>query len=282
MNNNRRSFLRNASLATGLLLIQKPLTAIASVAENARMVPGNSNALLIRHTNDLCGVLRQRAYEGMPGLLVDAGNFLDDAQSREQQLLMVKAMNNAGYQVATIGNRELAKGTAHLAALAAQMQFALVNCNYQFADAALKKQVQTYHIVYAGPYKVGITGVGPMLKNVSGVKYLPPVEAASRVAKQLKEVHDCDFVICLSHLGFEQPGAIADNQTMAIASSHIDFVIGGHQDKMITTTIVYRNTTGNEVYLSQAGTNGIMTGEMKLLYNDERRCVGIEPRSIMS
>ncbi|WP_160714009.1 hypothetical protein [Chitinophaga solisilvae] len=282
MNIHRRSFLRNASLATGLLLIEKPLRAAAGLAENAQIISGSSNALIIRHTNDLHGILRSRLYENGAGLLLDAGDFLDDNHSVAQQRATIQAMNQAGYHAATIGNRELSNGQEQLAALLPDMKFPLVNCNYRFTNATLTQHVRPYVIVYAGPYKVGITGAGPELKEVKGVTCLPAVETANQTARHLKTVMGCDFVICLSHLGFVQKGDVADNKTMATASSHINFVIGGHQDTLIPSTMVYRNELHQEVYLSQAGKDGRAMGQLTFHYNDERQAIGIAPHIILS
>ncbi|MDR6570706.1 metallophosphoesterase [Chitinophaga ginsengisegetis] len=282
MNKERRSFLRNTSLVTGLLLLQNPLRALTSVSENATYLPGNNRELLIWHTNDLHGQPAGHRQEGEQGVFVDAGDFTCGTDNVNACMEMIRAMNKAGYHAATIGNRELANGQAALAALIPHMQFALVNCNYRFTDQSLARQVVRHKIVYAGSLKIGITGVGPQLAGTPGVTYLPPVEAADAVAATLKKEHNCHVVICLSHLGFQQPGETADNCDMATKSTHIDFVIGGHQQKMITTTAVFRNVAGNEVYLSQAGWNGMMTGKMKMLFNEHRQGCGIQPGYLMS
>ncbi|MEZ2443206.1 metallophosphoesterase [Chitinophaga sp. RCC_12] len=282
MNKERRSFLRNTSLVTGLLLLQNPLRALTSTSENATYLPGDNRELLIWHTNDLHGQLAGHRPAGDQGVFLDAGDFTSGTDNVNACMEIIKAMNKAGYHAATIGNRELANGQAALAALIPHMQFALVNCNYRFTDPSLARQVVRHKIVYAGSLKVGITGVGPQLPDVPGVTFLPPVAAADEVAAKLKKEHGCHVVICLSHLGFKQPGETADNADMATRSTHIDFVIGGHQQKMITTTSVLRNMAGNEVYLSQAGWNGMMTGKMKMFFNEDRQGCGIQPGSLMS
>lgn len=277
MNQERRNFLRNTSLLTGLLLIPKSLKSLSRPTENAIYIPGNNREIMIWHTNDLHGRFVHHRTAGDQGLLLDAGDFIDDGINVEAHMEMVRAMNKAGYHAATIGNRELANGQAALAALIPQMQFALVNCNYQFSDKSLARQVVRHKIVYAGTLKVGITGVGPQLPADSGVTYLPPVATADAVAANLKKEHGCHVVICLSHLGFQQPDAIADNCNMATDSAHIDYVIGGHQRKMLRSAAVLRNTLGHEVYLSHAGWNGMMTGKMKMMFDENQQGCGVQP-----
>ncbi|NML39930.1 hypothetical protein HHL17_22205 [Chitinophaga sp. G-6-1-13] len=282
MNNNRRAFLRNTSLATGLLLLQQPFRSLAATAGNATYLPGNNRELMIWHTNDMHGQIVNLRPSGDQGMLLDAGDFLDDTANVNGHRETIDAMNRAGYHAATIGNRELAGGQAALAALMPHMQFALVNCNYHFTDKTLARQVLPYKIVYAGSLKVGITGVGPALPADSGVAFLPPVQAANDMAIRLKKEHGCHVVICLSHLGCQQPEGIADNRNIATGSTHIDFVIGGHQQKTIRTTMVLRNANQHEVYLSQAGANGVMAGFMKMKFNEDLMGCGIEPGCIMA
>lgn len=282
MNNNRRAFLRNTSLATGLLLLQQPFRSLAAVSGNATYLPGNNRELQIWHTNDMHGQVPGLRPSGDQGILLDAGDFLHDATNANEHRETIDAMNRAGYHAATIGNRELAGGQAALAALLPHMQFALVNCNYQFTDKTLARQVQPYKIVYAGSLKVGITGVGPALPADSGVTVLPPVQTANDMAVRLKKEHGCHVVVCLSHLGFRQPDGVADSSDLATGSTHIDFVIGGHQQKIIHTTMVLHNAHQYEVYLSQAGANGAMIGSMKMQFDEARRRCGIEPGCIMA
>lgn len=282
MNKDRRAFLRNTSLATGLLLLQQPFRSLAAATANATYLPGNNRELTIWHTNDMHGQVTDLRPSGDTGILLDAGDFLHDTTNADGHRKIIAAMNRAGYHAATIGNRELAGGQAALAALIPCMQFALVNCNYRFTDKALARQVLPYKIVYAGSLKVGITGVGPALPAGSGVTVLSPVQAANDVAVRLKQEHGCHVVVCLSHLGYKQPENIADSRDLAMGSTHIDFVIGGHQEKIIRSTMVLHNARHHEVFLSQAGSNGAMTGFMKMQFDEDRNRCGITPGSIMA
>nr|WP_295864053.1 hypothetical protein [uncultured Chitinophaga sp.] len=282
MNKDRRAFLRNTSLATGLLLLQQPFRSLAAATANATYLPGNNRELTIWHTNDMHGQVTDLRLTGDTGILLDAGDFLPDKANVDEHGRIIAAMNRAGYHAATIGNRELAGGQAALAALIPDMQFALVNCNYRFTDKALARQVLPYKIVYAGSLKVGITGVGPKLPAGSGVSVLSPVQEANETAIRLKQEHGCHVVVCLSHLGYKQPENVADNREVAMRSTHIDFVVGGHQEKIIRTTTVLRNARDHEVYLSQAGTNGMMTGFLKMQFDEDRNRCGITPGSIMA
>src|SRR5205814_1618824 len=69
---------------------------------------------------------------GASHILLDAGCFLSSNASLEQNKKLIQLMNQTGYSVATIGRTELAKGEANLASLITNMNFKLVNCNYDF------------------------------------------------------------------------------------------------------------------------------------------------------
>lgn len=274
MTQQRRTFLRNTLLSTGLLLVQKPLRTLATVSQSAAYIPGNNRELMIWHTSDLHGQLSELLPAIEQQLLLDAGDFIDNHGNANTNTAMVRAMNKAGYHVANIGHHELANGQAALAALLPQMQFALVNCNYLFSNRMLSREVLRYKIVYMGQLKVGITGVGPELPTSSGVKSMPPVENANAMAATLKKEHGCDVVICLSHL--------PDNVHMATASSHIDLVIGAHEQTEHLSSMVLRNAWDHEVYLNQTTMNGKMAGKVKMLFNKDGQGCGVRPGYVMA
>ena len=269
MNQERRSFLRNTLLSTGILLVPRSVKSLASVTAGSIYIPGNNRELMIWHTSNLQGQLPDLLPTGNDRLLLDAGDFT----GQQTGIDMVQAMNKAGYHVANIGASELANGQAALAARIPDMQFALVNCNYRFTDKMLVREVAPYKIVYIGQLKIGVTGVGPQLPADSGVTCLPPVEAASKVAAILKKEHGCDVVICLSQ---------TDNYKMAMDSTNINLVVGGHQKGVLHSSLVLKNAQGHEVCLNQTNSDLNMVGNMKMMFNEEREGCGIVPGYVMA
>lgn len=282
MTQERRSFLRNTLLSTSLLLLQKPLRSLATVTQSAAHIPGDNRELMIWHTCDLHGQLSGLMPAGDYNLLLDAGDFTGGETNVHAHIEMIRAMNNAGYHVANIGTHELANGQAALAALIPLMQFSLVNCNYLFSDRTLSREVLRYKIVYVGKLKVGVTGVGPKLPAGNGVKCLPPVETANAMAATLKKDHGCDVVVCLSHLEYQQPGVIADNCNLAMDSTHIDLIVGGHQQTTQHSSMILRNALGNEVYLNQTSMNGKMAGNVKMMFNEAGQGCGVRPGYVVA
>ncbi|WP_291908915.1 metallophosphoesterase [Chitinophaga sp. CB10] len=278
--NTRRSFLRNTSLAAGLLLLKSPIRAFAQPATATIRLSGNSEGLLVHYTNDMHGAVFN--HNGVSGdLLVDAGDFTDGSNDPAKHLQLIRQMNEAGYHAATIGNRELANGPAALATLIPAMNFALVNCNYRFADSRLAALVKQEVIVHKGELKIGITGVGPALSGVSGVTFTDPVTAASAAARRLQQ-QGCQFVICLSHLGYDLTPGNVSNYALANQTSGIHFIVGGHQHGYNGCLRTLLNTDMREVMLGHAGSNGQQKGTLAVTFDEQQQLRGIAPGLLLA
>jgi len=265
----------------GATVLCRPMASVAAVSKKLNTIHSTGKNITIYHTNDLhgninpvinnMGGLRQvktlLKNQDTGGLLLDAGDFLSGTHSTVQQLELVSAMNNMGYIAATPGNNELLLGEDALAALIPHMQFRLVNCNYQF-EGALQKLIAPYTIVNSGKFKIGITGVG---HRVKGIKYMDPIQSANNTAKILKENENCDFVICLSHLGYTQKGDMPDSQKLAAQSENIDLVINGYNNKLLKDPIVALNKQKREVIISHAAWGGLMMSRVVFGFDGKQK-----------
>jgi 5'-nucleotidase len=271
MNNDRRTFISQLSLVAAFSALSRPMASIAAAGKKINTLQAGGQQVAIYHTNDLHGHMQPVFGEAgglnkvqallkkqeTHGLLLDAGGFLDLSKSYAAQKTMIRAMNAMGYHAATIGDDELALGPQHLASLARLMQFSLVNCNYHF-QGELNDLVKPYVIIRSGEFKTGITGVG---KNVSGIKCADAINSVNVVAKHLKEQEKCDLVICLSHLGYVQPGDEPDDRKLAKQSEHIDMIISGHNSTLSNNHSVFRNRLKHEVLIGYAAYSGLMLGK---------------------
>ena len=266
----RRSFLKKSSILTSAVLFNSHLDALAGITKKITTL--NSECMTIFQTNDLNGRIESNnnglggikniteliKAQKTSGLTVDAGNFLASGVSKNQQERTIYLMNKIGYHAATLGENELNMGQESFAELLPQMDFPLVNCNYTFSHAKISSSVKPYIIVKNKNLKIGITGVGAPL-NIPGIEFKNPYQAANKTASYLKNNLNCDFVICLSHLGFETDGY--SSKGLAEASEHIDFIAGGHQNKVLRGAMVLRNKNKCDVALSQAGEHGMILGK---------------------
>jgi 5'-nucleotidase len=261
MSFNRRSFIRSNALIAGALLLSDTADALASVTRQINTVSASLDGIHIFHTNDMSGQVA-RGFNGFGGLhlfreniasqefqgiLLDGGGFLNKEHTAGQHREFVELMGRTGYHAATIGEAELGFGEQHLAELATNLLFDLVNCNYEFSNPVLKQTVKPYVVLKYGKKRIGVTGVGPNV-DLQGVGFNDPSKSLSRITRLLREQEHCDIVVCLAHLGFEGEN---NNLTLAANTEGVNFIIGGNISaaKGHGTSVV-KNKAGYDVFVS--------------------------------
>jgi len=292
MNNDRRTFINQLSFVAALAALSRPISAIAAAGKKINTLYAGDREVTIYHTNDLHGNIQPVFGEtgGLHqiqtllkkqetrGLLLDAGGFLNLSKSDAAQRDMIRVMNGMGYHAAAVGSAELSLGQDHLAALARLMNFSLVNCNYSF-DGELNNVVKPYLIIHSGRFKIGVIGVG---HKVDGVKYKPAIQSANITASHLKQKEQCDLVICLSHLGYQQPGDLPDDKKLATQSEHIDMIISGNNRRLSPDPIVLRNSLKHEVIISCTARNGLMMGKTTFNFENGKQKQNVSARNMIA
>lgn len=260
---------------------------------------GGIKELLILHTNDTHSQIEPTSsgdcYNGKGGyvrragfisnvrknnkafLLLDAGDFLQGTPYFNffKGEVETKAINAMRYDAITLGNHEFDNGVEALVAVLSQLKVPVVNCNYDVSKTALAPLVKPFIIVKKRGLKIGILGLGANPKNLitkknfTDIVYLNPIEQANFYAKQLKESHRCDLVICLSHLGDEQKIDSISDLEIASHSTHIDVIIGGHSHKLIDDLQI-PNLNGKPIPIVQAGRTGAYIGSINILFRKEK------------
>lgn len=203
-------------------------------------------------------------------LLLDAGdiwqgtpyfNFFNG--SVEYQL-----MNEMGYDAATLGNHDFDIGLEGLQKQLPNAKFAILNANYNFDNSILKNQIESYKIFEKCGLKIGVFGIGIELnglvpeKNYLGVQYNNPIDIANNISKKLKEEFKCDFIICLSHLGFKYEDGKVSDEVLAQNTSNIDLILGGHTHTFFEKPLEYTNKEQKNVVVNQVGWAGIVLGKL--------------------
>ncbi|PTR01416.1 hypothetical protein C8P68_101650 [Mucilaginibacter yixingensis] len=262
MNHTRRIFLSQFSLITGAALLHKSLANAAIINQPGSGTPSQLNVYC---SNDLQGqiesvykemgglslIKKKMQNEQTEGLLLDAGGFINPAQSLAHQQKMIGMMNSIGYHAAGLSGHELQAGADYLVNLAADMKFNLVNCNHHFSGP-LAAIVKPYIIININGVKTGITGV---CSPITGVAHTEVMGAANRAARHLKERERCQWVICLAHLDSDDK---ADSHQLAKQSSHIDMIVAGNNARLSTNINVAFNKLSHEVILTQGARYGLM------------------------
>ena len=77
-------------------------------------------------------------------------------------------------------------------------------------------------------------------------KYKDPIQYANQTAYHLKKIKKCDYVICLSHLGFDYKGKKVSDKILASESENIDLIIGGHTHTFLEKPVIEKNSEGKE------------------------------------
>lgn len=294
MNVNRRTFVRQT--ATGLALAGMSQFPFESFAEDKI-----EHKLTLLHTNDVHSRLDPfpmdgSKYEGMGGV-VAREKFVRKIREEEEHVLLLDAgdifqgtpyfnyykgkpemqvMSMLRYDAATLGNHDFDNGIDGLVKQMEYADFDFVNCNYNFETTALEYIMKPYTIIKRGKLRIGILGVGIELKGLvpdrlcEGILYQDPIEKANEIAYLLKVQKKCDYVICLSHLGFEYKENKVSDKILAAESENIDCILGGHTHTFLEKALTVKNRKNQEVIVNQVGWAGLFLGRINIFFNHKK------------
>ena len=203
-------------------------------------------------------------------LLFDAGDFLQGTPyfNFYKGALEVDLMNKLGYRAVTLGNHEFDLGVDHLAFVLKKAKFSIVNCNYDVSKTPLKKIVKPWVIFKIGGVKIGVTGLGVnpdgliSPENFKGIIYHDPYSSLVGVVKLLKVDKKCDYIICLSHLGYQQPEGVASDVEIVKNCDNLDLICGGHTHTLLERADSVIDRNGKVVFVTQSGSMGVSLGRM--------------------
>ncbi|MGE0567211.1 MAG: metallophosphoesterase, partial [Bacteroidia bacterium] len=150
---------------------------------------------------------------------------------------------------------------------------------YDFKDTDLRtnEKIKSLKVIEKGPLKIGILGVGidpeglMLKKNIQGLKYLDPIENANKTAAYLKKEKKCDYVICLSHLGYSYKENKVSDMILAKNSENIDLIIGGHTHTFLKKPVEVLNKNGKSVLVNQVGWAGVWMGHLTIYFDSHRK-----------
>jgi 5'-nucleotidase len=212
-------------------------------------------------------IMQERKYDSAL-LLLDAGDFLQGTSyfNLFKGVPEIKMMNKMGYDVVSLGNHEFDNGIKALGKRLKKAKFPIVCANYQFKDKQLAKIIKPYIIIEKRGKKIGIFGLLTDLEGyiansqvLENAIYKDPITTAKEIVKQLRETEHCDFIICLSHVGYSrtEPFQKVFDPDIAKAVGGIDLIIGGHTHKLLEQPDVV-----NGVPIVQNRDRGTMIGKM--------------------
>jgi 5'-nucleotidase len=284
MQRSRRLFLAQCVTLTAGAAVASPLKAGTRIINQTDNLFSSRGRFTIYHTCDINGridpfsdnmgglrnikvtLMEEKNY----GLVLDAGGFMSGTESTGNISHLAGLMNRAGYKAAGLSENEFAGGEGALLQFVSEADFPLVNCNHVFTGE-LANRIKTYHILNRGGIRIGITGV---CRPVKSAKYTDPLKSAEETAIYLKNKAQCDFVICLSHLGDNSKHVT--NKILAKGSENIDMVIGGGSETVRVDQHVVLNKVCHEVILSQPASHGLMLGKTTVAFNKEKQKIGLD------
>lgn len=290
----RRSFLQQSSYAT---------LAVLSPKVNASLYASDFLTLDVLHTNDmhsridpfpmdgsrnagLGGVGRRAALiekireKAEHVLLVDSGDIFQGTPYFNQfnGQVEMEVMNAMGYDYATIGNHDFDGGMDNLVTQMEKANFQCLSANYDFSDTPFAPLNKNYSIQQFEGVKVGVFGLGIQLDGLvpaalyRSTLYLDPIVQARKTAAALKKEHKCDFVVCLSHLGYKYKGGKVSDVVLAQNSTDIDLILGGHTHTFMDEPDQVANLDGKPVIIHQSGWAGILLGHVQVQLERGKGC----------
>lgn len=210
-------------------------------------------------------------------LLLDAGDIFQGTPYFNYfgGELEFKLMSMLKYDAATLGNHDFDNSIDGFYKQLPNAKFDFVCANYDFKNTVLDTIVKPYKIFYKAGIKIGVFGLGIELEELVNpslykeTKYLDPVEITQDITRELKEVEQCDLIICLSHLGYKysrEPQKISDLKLAALTKD-IDLIIGGHTHTFLPKPTLVKNLNDENMLVNQVGAYGINLGRVDFYFD---------------
>lgn len=213
---------------------------------------------------------KELAAEGANVLLVDAGDYFQGSAygAMDEGETVVKLMNAAGYDLATLGNHDFDFGQFRTLELISEADFPIVSCNfYNVSDGS--QVLDPYEIIEAGDMKIAFIGISTPETISSSTPVYFQNEKGEYIydfygSEDAEDLYECvqstidevkdkaDLVIAVGHLGVD-PSSGPNTSRMLIANTTgLDAFIDGHSHTTIEEEIV-KDKDNNDVILTQTG-----------------------------
>lgn len=301
---NRRNFIRNSAF-TGL-----SLGALGGLS-SCRLEDFGMVKLTILHTNDVHSRIdpfpaTDSKYPGLGGFARRA-EMVKQIRAEEKNVLLLdsgdifqgtpyfnfyggelefKLMSEMGYDAASYGNHDFDNGIDGLTRQLPHANFPFINSNYELGGTALAETTLKNKVFKFEGMKIGVFGLGIELKGLvnpklyGDVRYNDPIKEANKQGDYLKNELGCDFVICLSHLGFDYNSEKYNFDQQRICDKHVaensqnvDLILGGHTHTFLDEPAYFTNSEGKTVMVCQVGWAGIKLGRVDLYMDAVTRII---------
>ncbi|RXT02777.1 LysM peptidoglycan-binding domain-containing protein [Ammoniphilus sp. CFH 90114] len=248
------------------------LAAFTSAAENAEKV----TKITLLHTNDSHSRVFEGEYDGMGfaklatlvkqqeeknanTLLLDAGDTFHGQTfaTLTKGESIAKVLNEVGYDGMAAGNHDFNYGYERLLELADIVNFPILSANVIYEETG-KRVLTPYVVKEVDGIKLGFFGLSTPEthykthpKNVEGLKFTDPVEAAKEMVDELSK-QGVDAIIAVTHLGTD---ASSTDTSIKVAEGApgIDLIIDGHSHTMDNIGVSKTKIVSAGEYLKNLG-----------------------------
>ena len=290
----RRNFLK----AAGVTAAASAMAAAVPQA-SAGFLTGKDAAVTILYTNDVHTYIDNKSPkltyaaiaamkqgyvdEGKPVLLVDAGDHIQGTAygSMDDVATIIELMNEAGYDIATLGNHEFDYGMARAKAIIKEADFPYVSCNWVDLRTGLRVLPAVKLFPAGGKWIafVGITTPESFTKstpayfmNAKQTKYIYDIlggddgrklyDAVQKAIDKAKSLGG-DIIIGLGHLGVAPSSSPWTSEEVIANTTGFDAFIDGHSHTVMENKQVY-DAAGKAVTLTQTGSYLANVGKMTI------------------
>ena len=290
----RRNFLK----AVGVTAAASAMAAAVPQA-SAGFLTGKDAAVTILYTNDVHTYIDNKSPkltyaaiaamkqgyvdEGKPVLLVDAGDHIQGTAygSMDDGATIIELMNEAGYDIATLGNHEFDYGMARAKAIIKEADFPYVSCNWVDLRTGLRVLPAVKLFPAGGKWIafVGITTPESFTKstpayfmNAKQTKYIYDIlggddgrklyDAVQKAIDKAKAL-GADIIIGLGHLGVDPSSSPWTSEDVIANTTGFDAFIDGHSHTVMENKRVY-DAAGKPVTLTQTGSYLANVGKMTI------------------
>jgi 5'-nucleotidase len=298
----RKEFLRKSAilaagaalpLGAGQRLIQrvKPadITILYTNDTHARLDPFPDNAVEFAGLGGIArraSLVKKIRQQERNVLLLDAGDVFQgtpwfDVYGGKVDL---KLMTEMGYDAMTIGNHEFDRGPDGFAEAAKKAGFPVITSNYDVRNTPMNPFVRRLLVKEVEGFRIGIFGLGIQLDGIvpaslhGNVQHRDPAAWANGMVNSLRDFHKCDYVICLSHLGYRYDDGRIDDIKLARKVPGIDLIIGGHTHTFLDHPHEITDPDGNITRITQMGHGGVRLGRIDLHFDNPGSGIQVHDR----
>jgi len=182
-----------------------------------------------------------------------------DTQGTIKSKVALEAMKKMDYDALVLGEREIALGDDFVFKQIKKGGVPLVDTNVEYNGRDVGKRKI---IIKRGGLKIGILGLTLDQTRAGQEAWTieDPFEAVKEVLPDLRK--KVDIVILLSHIGYRQSVALAEDKDI----DGIDVVLVGHGGRRVKTP----QSIGNAI-MAEAGSQGKYVGRVDLTYDREEK-----------